>query len=59
MAAGIYRYTFSFSFRIGNDGCAWNWLACVKDTESKDGLGLPGQHGCGARKVSATVDYLG
>ncbi len=34
-------------------------FVCVKDTVSRDGLGLPGSHGCGARRVLRTVSYLG
>jgi len=26
---------------------------------STDGLGLPGSHGCGARRILRTVSYLG
>lgn len=33
--------------------------ACTKDTESKDGMGLPGHHGCGNKKVPTRSIYLG
>ena len=33
--------------------------ACVKDTESRDGMGLPGHHGCGDKHVSLSAIYLG
>jgi hypothetical protein len=33
--------------------------ACTKDTESKDGMGLPGHHGCGNKHVPSTALYLG
>ena len=36
-------------------------LACTRDAESTDGLGLPGRHGCGSKRVSirAGHTYLG
>jgi hypothetical protein len=33
--------------------------ACTKDTESKDGMGLPGHHGCGNKRVLTRAIYLG
>jgi len=33
--------------------------ACTKDTESKDGMGLPGHHGCGNKRVPTSAIYLG
>jgi hypothetical protein len=58
-SVGSFARTISWSFRIGNDG--YNFLPglCTKDTEATDGLGLPGHHGCGNSKISATVGYLG
>jgi hypothetical protein len=58
--AGEFETTVSFSFTIGNNAYRWNWIACAKDTLSKDGLGLPGNHGCGASRVPGTrYVYLG
>jgi hypothetical protein len=51
--------TLTLSFTIGNDGYNWNGLACTKDYASKDGVGLPGSHGCGVSRVPADVVYLG
>lgn len=34
-------------------------LLCTQETESKDGLGLPGHHGCGAGRVRTTAPYIG
>jgi hypothetical protein len=59
ISAGEFENTLTFSFTIGNDGAYWDWNACVKDTVSRDGLGLPGSHGCGAPRVLRTVSYLG
>src|SRR5215472_5170532 len=30
----------------------WIWEACTKDTERRDGLGLPGRHHCGDKRVT-------
>ena len=54
-----YTITLSFSFRIGNHRYSWLWTACTKDTESADGIGLPGHHRCGAAKVRAKIGYMG
>lgn len=59
VSADTFRLTLSFSFRIGNDGYSWNWTACTKDVEAKDGLGLPGHHSCGNKQVSTKLTYLG
>jgi len=54
-----FSRTISLSFRIGRDGYSFDWNTCSKDTEATDGLGLPGSHGCGAKRVSARAEYLG
>jgi hypothetical protein len=59
ITARQYERTIGFSFRVGNDGARWLVTACVKDVEAKDGIGLPGSHGCGALHVRRTVAYLG
>jgi hypothetical protein len=59
ISASEFETTVTFTFTTGNDGAAWNWTGCSKDTVSSDGLGLPGSHGCGARRIRATLSYLG
>jgi hypothetical protein len=59
ISAGEYEMTLTYSFTIGNDGYHWAWTAWVKDTVSRDGLGLPGSPGCGAHRVLRTDSYLG
>ena len=60
ITAGVYERTVSFSFWIGNNSANWTFLACAKDSEARDGVGLPGQHGCGSdHRVPANVPYLG
>jgi hypothetical protein len=59
ISASEFENTLTYTFTVGNDGYYWDWTACTKDTVSRDGLGLPGSHGCGARRVLRTVSYLG
>lgn len=59
ISAGEYERTLALSFTVGNDGYNWDWTVCVKDTLSRDGLGLPGSHSCGVGRVLRTVSYLG
>ncbi len=51
--------TITFTFTVGNNGYAWNWNTCLRDTEAADGIGLPGPHGCGRGRASASAVYLG
>jgi hypothetical protein len=57
--AGEFVRTVTFAFTVGGHSYAWAWLECTKDSESIDGLGLPGSHGCGTSQVPRTVAYLG
>jgi hypothetical protein len=57
--AGEFKITLGFTFSVDHDNARWDFLECQKDTLTKDGLGLPGSHGCGASRVAATVNYLG
>jgi hypothetical protein len=59
IAADEFERTVRFSFRIGNDGYHWLWNVCAKDVEAKDGVGLPGHHSCGVRRIRSNVFYLG
>jgi len=59
ITASEFETTLTFTFTTGNDGAAWNWTACWKDTVSRDGLGLPGSHGCGAHRIRSNFSYLG
>jgi serine/threonine protein kinase len=59
VSATEFDLTVTFSFRIGNKAYYWNWTMCSKDTEAKDGIGLPGAHDCGAKSVQASQAYLG
>jgi hypothetical protein len=59
ISADEFERTVTFAFTIGGHSYSWAWLECAKDSESIDGLGLPGSHGCGASQVPRTVAYLG
>jgi len=55
-----YAVTITVSFFIGNNGWFFLIWPCQRDTEAKDGLGLPGKHGCGTLKsISVNRSYLG
>ena len=59
ISASEFETTVTFSFTVGNDGYYFYWASCAKDTVSRDGLGLPGSHGCGAHRILRTASYLG
>jgi hypothetical protein len=54
-----YAVTLKFTFHVSGP-YRYQFFPCQKDTEAKDGLNLPGHHGCGTLKViSRTRLYLG
>jgi hypothetical protein len=59
VSADEFKFTIKFSFTIGSDGYSWRANWCTKDTESADGLNLPGRHNCGAKRVRSNIHYLG
>lgn len=60
VSADEYGVTVTFSFPIGKKGAnTWFWAACAPDSETADGIGLPGAHGCGAKAIPAVHSYLG
>jgi hypothetical protein len=55
-----FELTFTWYIRTRPGQNYWLPLSCTKDTVTKDGLGLPGHHGCGAKRVSVkAAGYLG
>jgi hypothetical protein len=49
---GATRYRMGFTITFATPaarGYRYQWSVCIKDTEAKDGLGLPGHHHCGDR----------
>jgi serine/threonine protein kinase len=59
ISAAEFTVTITYSFQVGNNAYNWNWFACVKDSLAQDGIGLPGDHGCGAARVPSGDDYIG
>jgi hypothetical protein len=37
----------------------WEFTFCTKDAVSKDGIGLPGHHGCGSKQFARKTLYVG
>jgi hypothetical protein len=58
ISATVFERTVTFTFRVNNDAYNSVFKFCSKDTESSDGVNMPGHHGCGAHRVSAN-GYLG
>jgi hypothetical protein len=59
ISADEFSYIITFSFQVGNDAFHSAWRTCTKATEAEDGIGLPGQHGCGDERILQSVSYLG
>lgn len=60
VSARVYQVKLTLSFFIGNHGYFFQFNTCQPDSEAKDGLNLPGHHGCGTLKViSSKRIYLG
>jgi hypothetical protein len=57
--SGKFWKTLTFIIPIRNSRTTFFPNACTKDTESRDGMGLPGHHGCGDRHVPRSAIYLG
>ena len=58
-ATDTLHFSVQFNFILGQGGYQWKLNYCTRDSESLDGLGLPGHHGCGDPTVSASAPYLG
>jgi|SRR5215469_13664203 len=54
-----FAVRFTFRFNSSNPHPFPIEFGCIKDTEAKDGLGLPGHHGCGAPRISVRARYIG
>jgi hypothetical protein len=58
----LYEFviTLRYQFRVGrHDAFTWRVNFCTRDSETTDGLGLPGHHGCGNKRISVRTPYLG
>ena len=56
--AGEYEQVLTFHVKL-RGRTQWIAASCTRDSESRDGLGLPGKHGCGNKRFSITTAYLG
>jgi hypothetical protein len=57
--SGEFAVTFTWHITLHHGAAQWNTIVCTKDSESKDGMGLPGTHSCGNKHVSAKLRYIG
>ncbi len=56
--SGEFEQKFTFYIKLRHDGAYWNTFYCLKDSETRDGLGLPGRHGCGDERIRSTRSYF-
>jgi hypothetical protein len=59
VSATEFDFRVSYTFRIGNHAYYWWWAACTQDAVTKDGVGLPGHHDCGAKRFPSNIPHLG
>ena len=57
--SGKYWETLTWIIPVRNARSTFIPNACTKDTELKDGMGLPGHHGCGAKHFPRSAIYVG
>jgi len=57
--SGEIEYALTFYIHLRSGPNYWQTFSCTKDSESKDGLGLPGRHGCGDKRINADAVYVG
>jgi hypothetical protein len=53
------RYVLTITYAEPPYRYWYYWETCTRDTVGRDGLGLPGYHGCGKGTVSPATPYLG
>jgi serine/threonine protein kinase len=59
ISANQFEVTVTLSFTRNNNSYYLAWGVCDKDTVATDGIGLPGHHGCGDKRVPYPPSYLG
>jgi hypothetical protein len=59
VTARQFAVTVHFAFRVGRESFHYEIAGCLQDSESRDGIGLPGRHGCGSKTLSAAARYVG
>jgi hypothetical protein len=56
--SGEYKQRVTFYIRLRRGYAYWSTFYCSRDTESRDGLGLPGHHGCGDKRISDKLIHV-
>lgn len=59
VSSGEFEVTLTWYITLRHGEAAWATAFCTKDSESKDGMGLPGTHGCGDTHISRKTKYIG
>ena len=59
VAGNNMRYVITITYAEPGYRYWYYWQTCTRDTVARDGVGLPGSHGCGKSAVSPSVPYLG
>jgi hypothetical protein len=54
-----FQIVFTFPFATDRENVQPFPDFCTKDVEAKDGIGLPGHHGCGNGRIPSDTLYLG
>src|SRR5580698_9978916 len=57
--AGEFYALFTFRWKTKNPNLSTCLFGYIRNTESSNGIGLPGHHGCGNKKLSTTLPYVG
>jgi hypothetical protein len=59
LSADEFEDSATFTFQNTSNDYHWAFDNCTKDTESEDGIGLPGSHGCGTSQLPFPIGYAG
>ena len=54
-----FEIKLTFYIPLHNGGAHWTTVSCAKDDEPRDGIGLPGRHGCGNNRIRTDAIYIG
>jgi len=57
--ADEFLITLKYTFNIGGNSYRLAMNYCTRDSLAADGLGLPGHHGCGDKRIKLNAGYLG
>jgi hypothetical protein len=57
--SGEFKIVLTFHIPLRHHAGRWLTTFCTRDSESRDGLGIPGHHGCGNKAIKLTAVYVG